>query len=191
MMPKDTRSFIINGLGLLIGFSVLGTVAIGITVTAVLPPLPRVADTSILGRRVVAFVKFGLAAGTLFATAVISWMVAKSYDYYYDGHESSAEPTGQIVGLLGAAISVAALVFWVWLSIDLLRIGRRRRRNGVDIIMRRVRQGARDGRHVHRLARWVMSSKLWIVSAFYLAPAFATLLAVTVPRVVDIALAST
>lgn len=58
---------------------------------------------------------------------------------YYDRSPGSADPTGQLAASLGSVIAIAAFVFWIWLSIDLLRIGKRGRRNAIDVLIHRIR----------------------------------------------------
>ncbi|MFJ3395283.1 hypothetical protein [Leifsonia aquatica] len=177
--PPSVRSFVFAAFIAAFAAALICTVVTGIAVTAVIPPLRPVAEISVLGRRVMAFVKFGLATAALFSTAFITWLVAKTYDYYYDNHLGSADPTGQLSGTLGSALGFAAFVFWIWLSIDLLRIGARRRRSAVDVLARRMRRKPREGRVVRSICRALMGSKAWIVIAFYITPPLAVVLGTT------------
>ncbi|TFC61748.1 hypothetical protein [Cryobacterium sp. TMB1-7] len=148
----------------------LGTVIVGVAVTTVIAPLAPVSEISVLGRRAVEFAKFALATAALFGTLLVGWMMNMTYESSFD-MERFGQANEQMFQLLLLPVGVAAVVFWMWLSVDLLRIGKRRRRNAIDYLIRKLfPRSAKRLSLFRRLARDSMNTRLWIVCAFYIVP---------------------
>lgn len=171
LLPRPHAQVILYALVAVVVAVVLATVLVGAVVTAVLPPLRPVSETSILGRRVVTLARWGLGAAALFSGAYVSWMVAATYDAAKDDPELFTEATSLLANVLWGALGVASLITCIWLSIDLLRVGKRRRSNAVDVIARRTgRLLGVDTNWIRRMARLLMASRVWILIAFYMLP---------------------
>lgn len=154
-----------------IAFGTVGTAIVGVAITAVLPPLVPISEVSILGRRGVAFLRSVLAIAALFGTAFVGWVVAVSYESAAKNPERFSEVTGQLLQLLVLPVIVAAIVFWMWLSIDLLRIGHRKRANAIDLLVHKANQSPGVVRSfVRRGAKGTVRQWWWIVGAFYVVP---------------------
>ena len=64
-------------------------------------------------------------------------------------------------------VLLAAVVYMVWLAVDLIRIGKRRRFNAIDYYVRRCRKaGLGDGLLLRWFARKALSSWWWMLLAF-------------------------
>ena len=158
----------------------LVTAAAGVAVTAVVPPLPPVANISVLGRRAMGFLRYSLAIAAVFATSYIGWGMASSYAAATEQSRFD-QVTGETMGLIGSAIATAAVVFWMWLSVDLLRLGRRHRRRAVLRLARSAgRLDPAAGRVVAAVGGRLLVSGLWILISFYIAPLAATLIVVMI-----------
>jgi Na+-translocating ferredoxin:NAD+ oxidoreductase RnfD subunit len=148
------------------------TVALtGLLLTAVLPPLPPIADVSLLGRRAVGLTKFALATLALFSTAFIGWLVTVSYEEAMTSAEGFANATESLGQFVLIPIVGGAMVFWMWLSVDLLRVGVKRRRNALDVLLHH--HGSFLGSQ-RRLVRGLLHDLVggWkrIVASFYVVP---------------------
>lgn len=172
--PLDPRSIVITLIMAPVFGTALLTMTAGIAVTAVHPPLRPVSEISVLGQRAVAFARFGLATGALFSAAILTWLVATSFDDYYFNHSlTTPEPTIELLGILGVVLGMAAWIYCMWLSVDLFRIGQARRLRCVDVVVHKIPQ--RDTLWVkacRSVAKTVLQSSLLIVLAFYLTPLF-------------------
>lgn len=171
LLPSPLAQVILYALIAALGAVVMATVLVGVVVTAALPPLRPVSETSILGRRVVTLARWGLGAVALFSGAYVSWMVAATYDAAKDDPALFSEATGLLANVLWGALAVASLITCIWLSIDLLRVGERRRSNAVDAMARRAgRLLGLDTTWIRKVARLLMASRLWVLIAFYVFP---------------------
>ncbi|MFC9560374.1 hypothetical protein [Agromyces sp. NPDC056965] len=168
LLPSAARGVFANVVVAAFAVTVLVTACIGIAVTAILPPLRPVSESSILGRRVVALTKWSLAAGALFGAAYVSWMISATFDSAQADTTRFSEATGLLMNVLWGLLAFAAFVYCVWLSVDLLRVGRRRRLNAVDAIIRRAERLLEVRvRWARKTAHTLVASPIWILVAFY------------------------
>lgn len=150
----------------------VATAAVGVAVTAVSPPLPKWANTSILGSRVSWLAKLWLAILVLPYTSIIVWLVndimersAASADQFVDGLKIL------ILNILTPIALALVMVALVWLSVDLIRLGGRSRANAVDSIIRKFGIGPGAIRRTLRNGMLLaVSTWWWTLSAFYVSP---------------------
>jgi len=169
--PESWAEFLAGLFLAFVAFLPLAAAAVGLLVTAVVPPLPLVADVSILGRRAIGLTKFALATLALFSTAFIGWLVTVSYEEALTSAEGFSNATESLGQFILFPIGGGAIVFWMWLSIDLLRVGGKRRRNALDVLVHR--HGAFLGvqrRLVRGLLHGLVGGWKRIVTSFYIAP---------------------
>lgn len=145
----------------------LVTVVAGVAITAVVRPLEPVSEQSILGRRATGFAKFALAVAAVFGTAFIAWFVGERLsDVVTQAHAMDAA-----FQLLGISVMIAGMVFWMWLSVDLLRLGRRRRAKAVGVLARTIGRHIPGGPETAKAVAWTaVAGSGRILVAFYLAP---------------------
>jgi hypothetical protein len=154
----------------------LATAAAGITAAATMPPLPPVADISVLGRRAVQLIKFVFAAAALFGTTALSGMTGQQFQAIKTADDVNAVE-GELGQLLLTLLIVGLVVYWLWIPIDLIRAGKVRRQMAVIRGVRRYNRHAAqsDGlplpRGVARGAAWLVSSAAAAPVAFYLVAA--------------------
>lgn len=175
--PRPVLAAIAGGIAVVLSLGAIATVVVGIAITAVLKPLVPVSEISVLGKRVMAFLKFALATTAVFGIAFVGWAVAMSYEPAVSDSKRFVEITGQLMQLLSLPVAFAAIIFWMWLNIDLLRISRRKRANAIDLLARKTEpylMAHRD--EARRVAKWLVGEWWWILFAFYLAPSIVILL---------------
>ena len=115
-----------------------------------------------------ALTRWSLAAAALFGAAYVSWMVAATYESAQADATRFSEATGLLMNVLWGLLAVAAFVYCIWLSVDLLRVGSRRRLNAIDVILRRAER-LLEARvpWARRTSRTLLASPSWILVAFY------------------------
>jgi hypothetical protein len=154
----------------------LATAAAGVTAAATMPPLPPVADISVLGRRAVQLSNFVLAVAALFGTTALSGMTGRQFQTIKTTDDMNAVE-GELGQLLLTLLVVGLVVYWLWIPIDLMRAGKVRRQMAVIRGVRRYNRHAEqsDGtllpRSIARGAAWLVSSSAAVPVAFYLVAA--------------------
>jgi len=171
--PRPVQEVLVMaGVGLLL-VSIVVTAVLGLAITAVVPPLIPMSEVSILGKRVTAFAKFALAVGALFGTAVFGWMVAVSYESTVDNPGNFSTVTGQLIEVLSVPVLMAAIIYWVWLAVDLLRLRKRRRANAIDLLVRLGRRHlevSSFGAEARHVAKFLLGDWWWVFYAYCMAP---------------------
>lgn len=153
-------------------------VVVGLVVSAKCAPLTPVAEISILGKRLVGFAKFSLAVATLFGTAAAGWVVARTLDS--GGLEAHA--LSVLWEIVGAFVVGAAIVYWLWLSVDLMRLRRTHRVAAVAAWVKRTALPDFEQGLLRRVACAAIGDRLGIVGAFYLAPLLVAVLGVALTQ---------
>ncbi len=148
-------------------------VVIHACVAAVLPPPRPLATASVLGRHVVGLSKIVVVFLGFLGGLLLTTIITLGGDHWATSNGLNSL-MGQLWNVLLALAGGAAFVFWWWMAIDLIRLGRGRRLAAVDWWYKRYlsRMGVRwIERSVRAVGQSVVGGPWWaILLTFYIAP---------------------
>ncbi|GEC76627.1 MULTISPECIES: hypothetical protein [Microbacterium] len=149
-------------------------VVIHVCVAAVLRPPRPLAETSVLGRHIVGLAKIVLGFLGFFGGLLLTTIIAMGNDHW----GSSAglfDLMDQLWGMFLVLIAFVAYGYWLWIALDLIRLGEARRLSAVEWWYRTWLHRRVGVRWVERAARAtaqaVVGGPWWaLLLTFYAAP---------------------